>query len=329
MSLPILALVAGLLRWLLQGSGNLFTATSRRYYLPDELLGWRVVNDGPVWLGLEVLAIVAAVAVGVALAAWWLHRRERRGKSVGTPVRFGLWAVAALPLAVPIGAFASGMSPADARDRLPIAEGVALDVAPAGISGRLAGAPSGRYRVIQGDGSAITARLKAGGESFDARFASGMAGTVTIDTDHLERGVAASVRVDASSVDTGVVLRSSSARDYLQVKTFPELAFTLSELLAARQGDGPDRVEFWARGSIRIMGQKTPVTARGQARVLDAAGRARFGLSRPGLLITADVTIALTDTPLAGDAGDFDDTTVPINASLLLALDDPVQAGDD
>ena len=64
-ALPVIALAAGFARWLIQGSGNLYTATSRRYYLPDELLGWRVVHDGPVWLGLEVLgAVLLLLQVG-------------------------------------------------------------------------------------------------------------------------------------------------------------------------------------------------------------------------------------------------------------------------
>lgn len=328
-SLPALALAAGLGRWLLQGSGNLYTAWTRRYYLPDELLGWRVVHDGPVWLGLEVLAVVAATAVGVGLAAWWLRRRERRGKAVGTRLLAGLWLVAALPLAMPIWAFASGTSPSEARDRLPITEGVALEAAPTGVSGRLAGAPSGRYRVVAGEGSAITARLKAGGESFDARFAGGIEGALTIDTASVQRGIAASVRVDAASVDTGVTGRSKSARDYLKVTDFPTLGFTLDELLAARQGKTADAVEFWARGTIDMMGQKIPITVRGRARALDAGGRSRFQLNGPGLLITGDFSIALPDTPLAGDAGDFDTNDVPINATLVLVRDEPRPTGAD
>ena len=61
---PAVALAAGGVRWLLQGSGNLYTATTKRFYTPDPDLGWRVAKGGPLWLGLEVLAILAAVTVG-------------------------------------------------------------------------------------------------------------------------------------------------------------------------------------------------------------------------------------------------------------------------
>ena len=310
------------MRWLVQGSGNVYTAPSRRYYLPDDLLGWRVVHDGPVWLGLEVLAVLGAVGVAVAVGAWWIRRRERREQTVWRPLRPALWLLAALPLAVPVWAWTSGLSPDEARDRLPVAEGVELEAAPAGVSGRLADAPAGRYQVVAGEGSAITAGLKAGGDSFDARFTGNIDGFLSIDTRSLaeatKSGLSVSVRVDAASVDTGITTRSKHAREYLKVEEFEDLRFTLGQLLAARQGADASSVEFWARGAIEMMGQKIEVTVRGQLRVLDAEARERFALQAPGLLAKTDFTLSLTDTPLAGDAGDFDVTDIPIHASLVL-----------
>ena len=70
---PALALVAGGVRWALQGSGNLYTATSKRFYVPDPDFGWREAAGKPLWLGLEVLAVIAAIAIGVALSLGALH----------------------------------------------------------------------------------------------------------------------------------------------------------------------------------------------------------------------------------------------------------------
>lgn len=329
---PLVALVASGARWLAQGSGNVFTATSRRYYVPDPDLGWRVVSDGPLWLGLEVLVIIAAVSLVVVLAAWFIRRRERRREATDArtwaPGRLALWVVAALPLAVPVAAFATGLGPDDARDQLPLAAAERGRVAPAGITGAMAGVSAGRYGVLAHDGSAITARVRAGGETFDTRFAGTIRGHIDLNPGNLNdpaRPLQARVRVDAASVDTGIATRSKHAREYLKVAEFPEISFELTRLLAAQQGTTASEIAFWARGTLAMIGREHPIAVFGTARAPDAASRQRLGVDGDVLLVSADFVIELEDTALAGDAGDFDATEIPVHISLILAR----EAGGD
>lgn len=317
--IPGIAVAAGALRWLLQGSGNVYTAWSRRYYVPDPDLGWRVVHDGPMWLGLEALGLMAAVAVAVVASAWLIRRRERRVERTWSAARTALWSASVLPLAVPILAFVSGFGPGSAHDQLPAQE--KARVAPAGIRGAVASAPAGTYRVITHEGSAITARINAGGESFDTRFGGNIAGQLTLDPADLTRPVQGSVRVDAASVDTGITMRSNHAREYLKAGEFPELRLTMAQVLAAQQGASAAEIEFWARGHIDMMGQETGVTITGTVRAPDEAGRQRLGITSPALVVSADFLLDIMETPLAGDAGDFDQKEIPIHASLVLALE--------
>ena len=48
--LPLLALTAAATRWVMQGSGNLYTALAKRFYVPDPDFGWREAEAHPVWL---------------------------------------------------------------------------------------------------------------------------------------------------------------------------------------------------------------------------------------------------------------------------------------
>jgi hypothetical protein len=83
---PAVAVGAGGVRWAMQGSGNVYTAVHKRFYVPDPDLGWRVQAGGPVWLGLEVLAILGAITVGVLGAAWLIRRwgqEARRTSALG------------------------------------------------------------------------------------------------------------------------------------------------------------------------------------------------------------------------------------------------------
>ncbi len=311
---PSVALSAGLVRWWLQGSGNLYTATARRAYVPDPDLGWRVVDGGPPWLGLEVLAVIAAVGCAVVAGAW-LVRRLERGGAARRGLRGGLWVVGAAPLLVPIWAFAGGLGPDGARDALPAGHR-AVDLV--GITGAL-DAPAGRWEVVAHDGSAVTARLAAGGESFDARFARGIAGHWTGDPRDLTAPMSAEVTVPTASVDTGVTARSNSARDdYLDAAGHPTIGFRLERLTAATATD--DGVAFHATGAIALLGREHQVELDGGLRLLDQAARTRLGLdpSIPAMLAEADLRLPIRDTALASDAGDFDVDEIPLHVSLVL-----------
>lgn len=315
---PVLALAAGAARWFMQGSDNVFTATSRRYYVPDPDLGWRVVDHGPIWLGLDFLILCAALGLAVAAAAWLVRRRERRQKQSSLMARVLLWLVAALPLAVPVAAFTSGLGPDDARDTLPLTAHHD-SVAPDGINGAIKSAPAGRYHVLAHEGSAITARLQAGGEAFDTRFTGNISGHITFNPADLAQLAQVWVRVDAASVDTGITMRSKHAREYLKVEKHPEIGFKLSRLLAARQGTSSSHIEFWARGQIALMGRSQDVTVTGSVQAPDAQGRQRLGVEGDVLVVNADLALDLEQTALAGDAGDFDATQIPVHVSLVLA----------
>jgi hypothetical protein len=320
----LVALVASSLRWWLQGSGNLYTATSRRAYVADPDLGWRVVTGGPPWLGLEVLAIVLAVAAAIAAGAWLVQRLERGG-SRRTVLRGVLWTAGVVPLAVPLWAFAGGFGPAGARDALPsrIADAPTGDA----ITGAL-DAPAGRWEVAAHHGSAITARVSAGGEAFDARFEAGISGHWTGDPGNLGAPMTAAVIVPTASVDTGVGMRTASARDdYLQASRHPILSFRLGQLVAAApRADGG--VGFRADGVIGLVGREHPVEVTGALRVLDAEARARLGLEAgtPAMHAEAELRVRIPDTALASDAGDFDGDEIPVQVSLVLvhqAREDP------
>jgi polyisoprenoid-binding protein YceI len=314
--LPLAALVAGVVRWVLQGSGNVYTAPDKRFYVPDRDLGWRVV-EGPLWLGLEVLTIVGGVLVAALAAAWIIGRRESHlpAGQRWSLARTALWVVAALPLAVPAVAFATGGRPAGAKDELPT--GVTAAAPTSGIDGAL-DAPAGRYAPLAHEGTSLTAHLSAGGEAFDARFG-GVDGALTLDPKDLTAAMAGEITAKVETVDTGIALRSQHAReDYLKGGAHPTVGFRLGQLVAAR-ADGPDVIAFRARGTAFLLGKEHPVEITGTLRALDAAGRQRLGIQAPAALIAnADLALSIKETALAPDAGDFDGDRLPVHASLVL-----------
>lgn len=314
---PVVALGGALLRWWQQGSRNVYTAIDKRFYVPDPDLGWKATTNDVLWLGLEVIAVMAAAVVGVAVAAVWIRRRERlRGYQRG--LRIALWCVSLPTIAVPLAAFASGARPPGGVDFLP--EGATAAAPTTGVEGRLA-VPAGAYRVVTGHPSAITARIRAGGDRFDARFAGGLTGTVSGAWNEWTsdpRAFLAQVSVDASSVDTGIELRSKHAReDYLDTAKHPRITLTLGELVAARQ-DRPDQVAFRARGAIRLLARDVPVEVTGTVRAIGPDGLSRLGASgHRALIVHAETALSLATTPLAGDDS-FDEDRVPIIVTLLL-----------
>jgi polyisoprenoid-binding protein YceI len=311
---PAAALGLGGLRWLLQGSGNLYTATAKRFYVPDPDLGWRISPSEPLWLGLEVLAMIAAIVIGFAIAAAIVRWRERKS---GRPIRWLRivgWALCGVPLIVPVLAFASGGRPSGGVDELPGAAGV--QVATGEVGGAI-DAPAGRYQVLAHDGSALSVHMSAGGEVFDARFASGLTGTLALDPHDLRQPITGTITAQAAVVDTGIALRSKHAREeYLHVDQFPTIGFTLGAISAAKQ-DGAG-IAFRAKGTVALMGKTHAVEVTGSLKPVDAAASARLKVPMPALLVQADFTLAIRDTALAGDAGDFDGPDLPIHVSLVL-----------
>jgi hypothetical protein len=321
--LPPVAALAALARWLLQARGNVYTDMSTRFYLPDADLGWRVVEDGPVSLGLDAVGALSAYAVALVIALLVVGRWERRrGARLPFP-QAARWVVATLPLLVPTWAFASGAIPASASDRAPSG----LVEAPAdSIRGGLPGLQSGTYRVIPHAGTSITARVSGGGEAFDARFARDIEGTWRADPADLRQPMSADISVGTAVVDTGIEARSRHAREeYLQDARFPRIRFRLERLLAAGPPAGhsspaDSAIAYRAEGSVDLIGQHQRVAVTGIVRALDPASRSRLGLpaSEPILRATARFELEISETALAEDAGDFDKDIIPVEVSLLL-----------
>ena len=318
-ALPVVALVGALVRWKLQGSGNIWSAFARRFYVPDPDLGTRISPAHPIWLGLDASAIIAAIAVGLAIAGWLIRRREAKHRRPSVVLRVATWVVAVLPLIIPIAAFATGSRPAGGLDTLP--RGAAASVAASVASGGRAGtidAPSGRYEVVEHAGTSITAHMSAGGETFDARFGGGIHGTWNGDPRDLSKPVTAEVSVEAASVDTGIGERSKHAsEEYLQSAKFPRITVAIDRLIAVSQA-GADNVGFRAHATLGLIGKTHSVEITGVLRKPDPTALARLGLSGEILLVKADFEVVIKETALASDAGDFDGSRIPIQVSLVL-----------
>lgn len=299
------ALVASLVRWLVQGSHNVYTAFEKRFYVPDPDVGWRVSSQHPIWIGLEACAVIAAIAVALVIAGFVVRSRA---------LRVAAWVLGVLPLGLPIAAFASGPGPLHGEDTLPPADAVRVE---GGITGSLA-APAGHYEIVAHAGTAITAHLSAGGEAFDARFDHDITGAWDGNPGDLRAPLHAEVSVAAAAVDTGVGERSKHAREgYLKAAAFPRITVRLDGVAAVRQVS-PTQLAFRAPVMVELIGRTHRVDATGTLTQPDAAALARLGLAGDVLLVQADLALAIHETALAPDAGDFDGDRLPIHVALVL-----------
>jgi polyisoprenoid-binding protein YceI len=312
LALPLAALIGALVRWQMQGSRNVFTAIDKRFYIPDPDFGWRVASQRPIWIGLELCAVIAAIAIGLGALGWIIRRREARGQRA-TILRAASWVVAGLPLAVPIAAFASGSTPANAVDTLPDSTIRGIE---AGIVGTI-DAPAGRYEIVEHTGTSLTAQVSASKETFDARLAGGLRGAWQGDPRDLTAAMTAEISVDAASIDTGIELRSKHALEYLQVARHPRITVTLDKVIAASQ-TGPNTVAFRASGTLGLIGKSHAIEVTGTLKKPDAAALTRLALSGEILLVQADFAVVIKETALASDAGDFDGDRIPVHVSLVM-----------
>ena len=302
--LVVAALLASLARWALQGSHNIYTALAKRFYVPDPDLGWRISNQHPLWLGLEICAVLLATAIGLALVLVFVRRKI---------VAIGAHVVGVLTLAVPILAFASGAGPIGGKDTLPPSAAVKLE---GGIEGAL-GAPAGDYAVVSHAGTAVTAHLSAGGEAFDARFGD-VTGTWHGDPHDLAKPVHAEISVATASVDTGVGERSKHAREkYLVADQFPRITVEILKVLAVRQTSA-NEIAFRAAGTAHLMNKAHAIEITGVMQQPDAAALQRLGVSGDVLLVQADFSLVIAETALAADAHDFDGDRFPVHVSLVI-----------
>ncbi|HLL23844.1 MAG TPA: YceI family protein, partial [Kofleriaceae bacterium] len=177
--------------------------------------------------------------------------------------------------------------------------------------------PAGRYEVVPHSGTSITARVSAGGEQFDARFAKDIRGTFVGNPRDLRAPFTADANVASAVVDTGITPRSPSARDYLQSDKHPRITFVLDKLVATR-AESPTQIAYRATGKLEFVGKTHPIEIAGTLGRPDDAALARLGLTGAILLVQADFAIVIKDTALATDAGDFDGDRIPIHVSLVL-----------
>jgi polyisoprenoid-binding protein YceI len=313
-ALALAALIGALVRWQMQGSRNMFTAIDKRFYIPDPDFGWRVASQRPIWIGLELCAVIAGIAVALVAGGWIIRRREATRGQRATILRAASWVVAGLPLAVPIAAFASGSAPDRAVDTLPASTIRGIE---AGIVGTIE-APAGRYEIVEHAGTSITAQVSASKETFDARFGGGIRGAWQGDPRDLSAPATSEISVDAASVDTGIELRSKHAReDYLKAAGNPRITVALDRVIAASQA-GPNTVAFRAGGTLGLIGESHAIEVTGTLKKPDAAALARLGLSGEILLVQADFAVVIKETALGKDAGDFDGDRIPIHVSLVM-----------
>lgn len=299
MGVAIGALGAGLwlTRWLVQGEGTVWTDVARRFYVADATLGWTQTEASWVWVGLDGLGVVAGVVVGT-LAAMLLGRRlaGKPGKVVRALALMGA-AVALLAPVVPAWAFVTGLPPAGAE--------IVLPDRPAPIPS--SAVPLRARRLVVADspkGNLLAVRIAAGGETFDARFGP-LTGAVDLDTR------TGTLSAPAASIETGVALRDSHAKEYLEAERNPRIEVTVRDVSLAADG------AFTARGELALTGKRIAVAVKGQLSGLDAARIRELGLTASEAAI-AQASFELRVAETALDPKNFDSDRLVVTARVAL-----------
>ncbi|MFT7582132.1 MAG: polyisoprenoid-binding protein YceI, partial [Myxococcota bacterium] len=309
-------------RYLLQGDSNVYTNTAQTFYAKqDEVIGWVALDETRVWLGLEALGILAAVMVGTFVAvrfAGFALRRVAKGKWNPTAGRVAMIAAGLGALfcmvspAVPITAFASGFPPSGARTTFTAAEAPNTIPNPTPTVVKAAGplavnTLAGTYKVTRVDKvSLVVAKVEAGGETFDATFGPA-AGQATVVASDFAKSTA-TFEVPSASVDTGIALRTSHAKDYLKISDFASITVqvnglgTLDAGTAPSTGDAktrPSPVTFQSSAKVTLMGKTLDRPVSGDVTVLTAERRAALKLTgeMDALLVNASLGLPIKETP--------------------------------
>lgn len=305
-------LAAGLAvgRWLWQGTGNVYSKLDLKVYLPDADLGWRRTEEGFSWIGLDLVVILLALAVGVYLSVRFLGKRPH---VLAKLVVGASKTLALVSLLVPLYFFLGGAPPSGAKDSLP---STAITAPTSGILASLPDLPAGRYDVVPHADAAVTAKLKAGGEVFDARFSGGLEGYWEATPSDLSKPMKAHVTVLADSIETGIDLRNEHALDDLKPKAFPRIEFHLGDVVSTEQTD--NAVTFAASGEAHLGDRVHAAKVLGTLRAVDDALLAKLELA-PGtyVLLQASLSINIRET-IIGNDGTFDVDDVPIAVTLIL-----------
>lgn len=313
-------------RILTQGDVVMWTDIARGFWVPDPTLGWIETRERWVWLGLEGLGVAAGVVIGASALAWLARRwgagqgHGRLAATLGTLALVGAGVSAAAPV-LPVWAFVSGLPPAGAERLLPSAPPPAA--APAVVKAEEPlPVPAGRWVVASSTHNLLVARVTAGGETFDARFAP-VSGEVTLEPAALARS-RARLEVPAGSIDTGIDLRNGHARGYLGAEQHPTIALSI-EGLDAVEGGGAART-FNARGMLGIMGRRLEVPVTGTLTALDETASAALGVTGgPALLVSAGFSVAVTAVGL--DRDNFDADAITLTGRFVLVREGTAREG--
>ena len=314
--LSMLACMASVARWMMQGSENLYTDFGRDFYIPDPDLGWRLVTTSRLWLGLDAVLLLLLCACAVAAGTFLLVRTESKSGQERKMLRRALVGVGIATCLVPVWAFATGLAPEGARDKLPAQR--FASVVGSGLQGSLQTVSAGGYELLAHAGTQITATVKAGGETFEARFAGDPQGVLRFDPTDLSQPMTAEFTFASSSVDTGIELRDKHAREALHTVEFETIAFTLKRVLDTAN-TGASELSFHAEGVLTLMDKDSAIPVTGTISAPDVKSRKRLGFPDDDiLLVRASLAMSvLQDSPIE-DEGTFDQDTIKIQVSLVL-----------
>jgi polyisoprenoid-binding protein YceI len=305
------------LRWFLQGADTVYTDVARAFWVPGPGSIWVETTDRWVWLGLEGLGAVVAIVGGTAAMLWLAHRAKGPAfKKVATALsRVGAVFAMVAPV-LPAWAFISGFPPDGAERLLPLAAAPTAPVAGAAPAGPVAALdlPVGAWTIADSSANLLVARVKAGGETLDAKFAP-LTGTVDLTADLVSSK--AGFKVPATSVETGVELRNSHAQGYLAADQHATIALTLARLDTVTAGPDAQTRSFTATGELAFMGKTLNLPVTGTLTVLDAKVRGELGVTAPhAILVNASFVLVVKSTAL--DPANFDTDQIPLTARLVL-----------
>jgi polyisoprenoid-binding protein YceI len=315
LALGALGIGAWALRWILQGGAVVWTDVARRFWLPDAALGWVESEGRWVWLGLDGLVVALALlaaTLGLTLGARRLARgseRRRSARLLRSLAALGAGSLMLVPV-LPMWALVSGLPPESAERLLPSNPSAAAP--PQQTAGPFP-VPGGRWVLVETPASHLVARIAAGGETFEGRFGP-LSAELVLDAAVLER-TRATLRVPAASLDTGIELRNTHARGYLESETHASITLALPQIDFIRcQGAS---CAFSTSAELTLIGRAIPVTLTGTSVVIDEGTRRALGVTaRHALLVTASFELPLALTPL--DRSDFDADTIPLSGRIVL-----------
>lgn len=316
-----LGLVLWGVRWLVQGADTVYTDVAKAFWVEGTRGVWVETTDRWVWLGLEGLGAVVAVVVGTA-AMLWLSGRVKKPllmKASTALSRVGA-IVAMLTPALPAWAFISGMPPAGAERLMPLAP---IAAAPTDSKAGAGAAPAelvpfdlptGAWALADTKTNLLTARVVAGGETFDAKFGP-LTGSVDLAADL--KGSKAGFTVPSTSVDTGIELRNSHAQGYLLADQHATIGLSIPRLATVGAGADPETRNFETEGELSFMGKTLTLKVTGSLTKLSKDEMSGLGVNAPlALLVNASFTLPVKSTPL--DPKNFDTDQIPLSARLVL-----------